>query len=468
MQRLRFSPFLRPIEELGPDDLAILETVAEGWYVEYKSIVPDARAIAKSISSFANQYGGFLFLGIQESADRRAAAFPGILVADLASSEQRIQQAVASHISPVPRYDVLSVKGPSATIGLSAGRAVMIVRIPEGEEAPYVHSSGSIYRRVGEGSEPVPETDRTHLDLLWRRTSRVNRQLRKVLLARPNTSKAETEATFVHVYLLADPTHAGALGTDLPLSDFRRIMRTTEGHLFTMDFENSFPMSGGFIGRHVRDNDPFHLVTTWRYHGGGNSILSAGIPYTSISEDLATVRNFLEGYDNARAFEEILRAQRYSIGWIVDVNNLIALFMMAVQKQAALMAAEKVSGPVFAKIAVDGVWRRLPFLDTGAFVSLIREHGIPLVQDSSFLALPGTERYSLTELPTEPGESELVEGEPEPSPAALIYNRQAALLFALTLLGLGIPHDVALDALDDVVGMVRRSMEVQTRRARPR
>lgn len=57
-----YSPFDKSIRDLEASDLAILKIVHEGWYVEYKSELVKAPALAKALSAFANTYGGWLFL----------------------------------------------------------------------------------------------------------------------------------------------------------------------------------------------------------------------------------------------------------------------------------------------------------------------------------------------------------------------------------------------------------------------
>ena len=59
-----YNPFGKPLSQLVASDLAALQDAAEGWYVEYKERAKDAGAVAKSLSSFANTYGGRLIYGI--------------------------------------------------------------------------------------------------------------------------------------------------------------------------------------------------------------------------------------------------------------------------------------------------------------------------------------------------------------------------------------------------------------------
>lgn len=69
-----YRPFDKRIEDLSPEDLGVLEKVNEGWYVEYKSELVPATALAKAVSAFANTYGGWLFLGVKERSKTEAVA----------------------------------------------------------------------------------------------------------------------------------------------------------------------------------------------------------------------------------------------------------------------------------------------------------------------------------------------------------------------------------------------------------
>ena len=76
---MEFTPFDNGYRDVSAQDLTLLRNVSEGWYVEYKSELIATRRLAKSLASFANQYGGWLFIGVQEDPDNNAAdSFPGI------------------------------------------------------------------------------------------------------------------------------------------------------------------------------------------------------------------------------------------------------------------------------------------------------------------------------------------------------------------------------------------------------
>jgi len=97
-----YSPFQKDLASIAVDDLAALRRVSEGWFVEYKELLPSPGDIAKSVSAFANHHGGWLFIGVQESKDglRTAAAFPGLDVDTVSGSVDRIRDAVRAHTDP--------------------------------------------------------------------------------------------------------------------------------------------------------------------------------------------------------------------------------------------------------------------------------------------------------------------------------------------------------------------------------
>ena len=90
-----YYPFSKNLEALEAKDLDALKSVAEGWYVEYKSQPIKQAEFAKHIAAFANQYGGFLFIGVKEADDhsRCAGSFPGVDDAELPQLSIHIREA---------------------------------------------------------------------------------------------------------------------------------------------------------------------------------------------------------------------------------------------------------------------------------------------------------------------------------------------------------------------------------------
>ena len=69
MTAYRYSPFSKPLAEFPPEELNVLRDVSEGWFVDYKSEALSPRDFGKHLSAFANQFGGWLFVGVKEGPD---------------------------------------------------------------------------------------------------------------------------------------------------------------------------------------------------------------------------------------------------------------------------------------------------------------------------------------------------------------------------------------------------------------
>jgi predicted HTH transcriptional regulator len=166
MLAYRYSPFTKPLHDLTGDDLAILRDVSEGWFVDYKSEPLSTRDFAKHTSAFGNQFGGWLFVGVAEGPNKsmKAGSFPGVQAADVSKILVQVREAVSAHVSPAVCFDHKVIDGPVPTLELPSERSIIIIGVPEGSSPPYVHSTGRIYRRIADSSDPKAETDRAVLD----------------------------------------------------------------------------------------------------------------------------------------------------------------------------------------------------------------------------------------------------------------------------------------------------------------
>ena len=142
---MRYSPFDVELHEISEIHLAKLQEVAEGWFVEYKSEVPKPRELAKTLSSFSNRHGGWLFIGVQEDpSDNTAEGYPGIPDVDVTLAVQKLRDAAKDLLQPTVSYSHIILRGPLANISLPFGHSIIVVRIPEGASPPYVHNNGRI------------------------------------------------------------------------------------------------------------------------------------------------------------------------------------------------------------------------------------------------------------------------------------------------------------------------------------
>ncbi|MCP4607571.1 MAG: ATP-binding protein [Planctomycetes bacterium] len=394
-----FNPFNKTLEKLVPDDLAVLREVAEGWYIEYKGQLVRVKSIAKSISAFANHYGGWLFYGIEEADDgsNTAGSFPGLDQSDVTLLIEQIRNAVKDVINPSPYYEYKILTGPSAEIGLPNNKSVVVVTIPSGPNAPYIHSDGRIYRRVADSSDPKPETDRFILDQLWQRGQKSQAQLASFLQTELILSKGEDELSYFELFLLPDPLGAAGQHSNLTFDQFVELMTDTTIPGTSVPCDNFYTMAGGFIGRQISTNDPYNLVFTWRHYTNGFSVVS--VPFASAPIDTIEIGGWLHGYEQETTLLKLIPSRRHSTSHLLDINQLLLVIVGAINQQRRLMELGGIRGPLYAKAALRNIWRRIPFLDTERYIRLVSEYGFPVIQFTEEFAPRGTTFDSLVLIP---------------------------------------------------------------------
>ena len=225
---MRYTPFDIDFREVTQTHIAGLREVAEGWYVEYKSETPRPRELAKSLSSFANRYGGWLFLGIQEDpADNTAAGFPGMPDSSVTSDVQLLRDASKDLLQPSVPFFHHVLSGPLEELSLPEGRSIVIVRIPEGASTPYVHNDGRICVRTGDSSSPVIEHDRATLDLLRRKSEEKESLLREFIDRSPVVSEDEKDTPYLHLAICSDPFQVLGHWYRGSFADFSRLRKNS-------------------------------------------------------------------------------------------------------------------------------------------------------------------------------------------------------------------------------------------------
>jgi len=147
-----FNPFECELHDIDEDKLNILisKSVAESWYIEYKdALITDSKKISKSISAFANAEGGWYFMGIKsDSKTNIATEISGIDTSNQKDLADRISKLIIGNISPAPDFEIKIVE-------LKSGNSVVIVKVEEGIEPPYITSSGTIHQREHNANNPV-------------------------------------------------------------------------------------------------------------------------------------------------------------------------------------------------------------------------------------------------------------------------------------------------------------------------
>src|SRR5260370_17712014 len=278
MLAYRYSPFTKPISEFPAEELNVLRDVTEGWFVDYKSQPISPRDFGKHLSAFANQFGGWLFVGVvEDSKTLKAESFPGIPTKDVGGVLVRIREGVSTHVSPTVYFSHRVIDGPLNALGLPAGKSIIVVGVPEGPNPPFLHSSGRIYRRIADSPEPKAETDRAVLDAMWHKSESLRHRLQEFVL-KPTDARG-IENTICYVYFMEDLTMSlPEYGLDL--TGFRDAVRTETPNDMSIALDNIYSTQDGFIGRHyLQANDPLNELISLRWWRSGNVRLTIPINY---------------------------------------------------------------------------------------------------------------------------------------------------------------------------------------------
>ena len=442
-----YRPFADDLDEVAPEDLVRLMDVHEGWYVEYKRELVGNRDLAKSLSSFANQYGGWLFLGIEEdAASNVAAGFPGIPDSEVQNALDSIRNSAKDLLNPPVFYNVRKFEGPIESITLPDGRTIIVVQVPEGPNSPYIHNDGRIYRRVGDSSQPTPVTDRATVDFLTQRGEGTRTRLADRVLWNPETSKGEETQPFLHLSILSDPYEIMGHWYSGGIAEFSNVIRG-------FPFDNIFSTNYGYVARQISTNDPYNRVFTWHFSRNCHSFVTLPIQTQVCAPEIP----IWDQYDHGRAFISKVFESKLTGARILDLNILMDFILGAVRRHRIIVGSTGIRGPFYLKANIENVWRTVPFLDHSKFIEHISNSGLPLNQESDLLVPSGT---ALDTFVVSPELSDI------PSESDGTVDSGAVKLFLWIVNALGVPMEVLADSADELLLMGRRNQDIQNRSGR--
>lgn len=399
-----YTPFPnKTLSQLSAADLEVLREVREGWYVEYKRERPKPMDIAKAIAGFANTYGGWLFIGVDEAGktDNVAGTCPGISRADMDGALQSIRQSTAEHLNPTPHFDLNVVWGPNEAMGLPADHGVICIEIPQSPLAPHLHSRGVIYRRVADSSEPKPETDRHQLDLMWKRREKIHDEYRDWIERDPELSEGESERPYLRLLLEADLYRARGQSWGLSIHDIHGTLNDLMSGP-SAPLQVIYPSAHGIVARQtssIRRHEDFGL--TWII--GPGLRCEIWVPINRFSaRDPDHLWADLGQYQHIDRFITMLHAARASDSRILDLNQVFVL-LDAISNTYLKLLEKSGHTParVHAKVLLGGAWRCIPFLDTPIMLDRIQKFGLPLCLTGAAKVPAGTDADSFFVIPLE-------------------------------------------------------------------
>ena len=113
----------------------------ENFFFEYKEDKESPQKLAKEISAFANTYGGYVFLGVDDDKN---------VLGCVEWTEQRIHVTIHDNLTPTPNFDVKRF--------VLKGKKIFVIKVEEGVIPPYMTNDGKMYERISSGSFPVSKS----------------------------------------------------------------------------------------------------------------------------------------------------------------------------------------------------------------------------------------------------------------------------------------------------------------------
>ena len=367
-----YNPFKKPISKLEAKDLEVLKDISEGWYIEYKSSLPKNDKIAKSITSFANTLGGWLFYGVKEkeSDSREAGEFCGIDNPE--EAEVHVREAIVYYSNPEAFFETKIIYGGCDEIGLPDNKAVLVIYIPQSNSLPHIHGSGRVYRRISDSSEPMVEKDRSRLDAMWEQKRNNHEKLKEFLNTAPLQSSAESP--ILHLFLMTDPLGTRGHRSSMSFDVFNEVIKSTP-----FIFDNFYSGPNRFVARCTKGNDVNSDLLTWQYFANGTSVVSIPLNVCNLcNNNYDANKSFLDGYEWGEHFLNLLDTNGLNQGKIIDLNQLVMLFQHILTIHSGLLLKDEIQGQLFIKVISKNMNKAIPFIDFESFIDFILKCGVPL------------------------------------------------------------------------------------------
>lgn len=413
---MKFNPFDKELSKITENDLQTLidREIGEGWYVEYKSSIPlknekiNNERDPKSIASFANTKGGWIFWGITCDKKNNPVSIDGIDIEKFKNFDDQLSQTINSNINPNPYYDLKKVS-------LINGKIVLIIKIDESPTPPYITSKGIIYQRENNESKPIK--DRYIIEKLNEKSNRYHESIENFCKFELGETKGQADGnhTFVELYLFPLPFNSYYFDKYYTPAFFREVAASfyqdvnieingTDINVpINIGFNSVYSSENSLIIRNLNNRNLIYKTTTVELFRNGS--LKLTLPLYEFSID-----NTPEQYKYSKTIEYLLKKYHPDYSNLNDENNdslimndyiknddfinhvelidgadLILKVLLIFSKYKSVLANNdfdfKMKIGVRAKITDS--WRKFIFFDNDDYLEKIKQYNIPLSPKNS-------------------------------------------------------------------------------------
>lgn len=371
-----------------------LATVAEGWFVEYKRQMTQAKEISKEVAAFANTRGGWLFVGLDEKpGERTPSGGPGVLLAEAGKVSDSLRDAIHHHISPVPDFEIKVTPGPIPALAIPEGFALVTCFIPQSSTAPHVHSSSRVYVRVSDKSTPQELSDRTALDELYARSASglksLNQELDRLW---SNMAARDRAAPFIHVAIVPRFVDSGHTPDMVSYADFASAIDNAGG----VELPDRHSTDLGFAATNRRQQNRFGGdALEIEYSLSGSIYLTAPLSYAAVlRESVETSPPDMPPFmttEHANRFADILADLRFDAIDVVDLTHLASILLSVELIAQSLWRLHADPAKFFVRIRAFNMAGRSPFFASTTYLDFVSTNGLPRYSRDT-MTIPGHDK----------------------------------------------------------------------------
>lgn len=384
---IMFNPFDKDIEHIESNDLAKLieNSVREGMYIEYKRTFISSKKISYSVASFANSEGGWFFIGIQDDETNSASDICGFELSDNPQPIEKIRDIIKSNISPIPHFITKLLK-------ISSDKYVLIVKIEKGYQTPYTTKDGRIYRRVAEGSDPIPENDRYSLQKLFERNEEFNQKIELFSANVFTMSKLQEEERqlFVEAYFYVHPFHSFSFEKFYEKDFFYELYEFFNTPLpFIAE-----PMTANILYNNIQSSKESYILRSFSaeekiiditltvelFENGNCKLL---IPINEyFLENLKTLPDRYIGSDALKYVFEKIRHNSIHYIKLIDGHELFTTLSILFNQYFQLLKKHNFVDEIHGRIRLENARRKCVFYNTKEYLEYIQKYNLPISQKS--------------------------------------------------------------------------------------
>ena len=369
--------FDKPFEKINLQDIISLKQreVAEGLYVEYKSDFPSTTKISHSIASFANMHGGWYFVGIEDDENNVPKEFPGFDLSTHTEPKEKIRNIVVGNINPIPLFH-------SKLLDVEDNRGILIVYVPESYETPHITRDGRIYRRHGEGSDPIPETDRYTIDKMYEKSKKFDHMIETFCQRELAVSQEQKAQGWLEIYFLAYPLDKLFIDdfvekqyADEILNFFKENINLYKAISMGIPFNNLSTSWKSIILRQTTPESLPYVTLTFQYYKNGNAKII--IPFEYLNPiTLPQIYKSSEVFK--KLFSKLSERTGPQLCNIIDGWKLYNTYLILVGKYVELLRKSGGQDFILARYRLINTWRHVLFFDSQGYVNHLDKFGVPV------------------------------------------------------------------------------------------